>query len=79
MAFGQKRALIVWQRIILPDGSSLTIDNVPASDASRYGGLQDKVDIHTSHGDYPVKRAFITVTFFEFSFIHGIHGLSPIT
>ncbi len=47
VAFGQKRALIVWQRIILPNGSSLTIDNVPASDASGYGGLQDKVDIHT--------------------------------
>jgi type IV secretion system protein VirB10 len=47
VAFGQKRALIVWQRIILPDGSSLRIDNVPATDASGYAGLQDKVDFHT--------------------------------
>lgn len=47
VAFGQKRALIVWQRIILPDGSSLKIDNVPATDASGYAGLQDKVDLHT--------------------------------
>ncbi|QGP79376.1 TrbI/VirB10 family protein [Sphingobium sp. CAP-1] len=47
VAFGQKRALIVWQRIILPDGSSLRIDNVPASDASGYAGLQDKVDFHS--------------------------------
>jgi len=47
VAFGQKRALIVWQRIILPDGSSLTIDNVPATDASGFAGLQDKVDFHT--------------------------------
>ncbi|MES1975404.1 MAG: TrbI/VirB10 family protein [Pseudomonadota bacterium] len=47
VAFGQKRALIVWQRIILPDGSSLRIDNVPASDAAGYAGLQDKVDFHT--------------------------------
>jgi type IV secretion system protein VirB10 len=46
VAFGQKRALIVWQRIILPDGSSLTIGNVPATDASGYAGLQDKVDFH---------------------------------
>jgi type IV secretory pathway VirB10-like protein len=47
VAFGQKRALIVWQRIMLPDGSSLRIDNVPASDAAGYAGLQDKVDFHT--------------------------------
>ncbi|SDA36870.1 TrbI/VirB10 family protein [Sphingomonas sp. NFR15] len=47
VAFGQKRALIVWQRIMLPDGSSVRIDNVPATDASGYAGLQDKVDFHT--------------------------------
>lgn len=47
VAFGQKRALIVWQRIIMPDGSSLRIDNVPAADPSGYAGLQDTVDVHT--------------------------------
>ncbi len=47
VAFGQMRALVVWQRIILPDGSSLRIDNVPATDPSGYAGLQDKVDFHT--------------------------------
>lgn len=47
VAFGQKRALIVWQRIVFPDGSSLRIDNVPATDASGYAGLQDKVNFHT--------------------------------
>jgi type IV secretory pathway VirB10-like protein len=47
VAFGQKRALVVWQRIMLPNGSSLQIDNVPATDASGYAGLQDKVDFHT--------------------------------
>jgi type IV secretory pathway VirB10-like protein len=47
VAFGQTRALIVWQRIILPDGSSLRIDNVPATDPSGYAGLADKVDMHT--------------------------------
>lgn len=47
VAFGQKRALIVWQRIIMPNGSSLRIDNVPATDPSGYSGLTDKVDFHT--------------------------------
>ena len=47
VAFGQKRARIVWQRIVMPDGSSLRIDNVPATDPSGYAGLGDKVDMHT--------------------------------
>jgi type IV secretory pathway VirB10-like protein len=47
VAFGQSRALVVWQRIIMPDGSSLKIDNVPATDPSGYAGLSDKVDFHT--------------------------------
>jgi type IV secretion system protein VirB10 len=47
VAFGQKRALVVWQRIILPDGASIRIDNVPATDTAGYAGLADKVDVHT--------------------------------
>lgn len=47
VAFGQRRALIVWQRIVMPDGSSLELDNVPATDAAGYAGLEDKVDLHT--------------------------------
>jgi type IV secretion system protein VirB10 len=47
VAFGQSRALVVWQRIILPNGSSIVIDNLPATDASGYAGLQDEVDYHT--------------------------------
>nr|WP_210425505.1 TrbI/VirB10 family protein [Novosphingobium sp. SG720] len=47
VAFGQSRALVVWQRIVLPDGSSIRIDNVPATDPSGYAGLSDKVDYHT--------------------------------
>ncbi|SLJ91123.1 TrbI/VirB10 family protein [Novosphingobium mathurense] len=47
VAFGQKRALVVWQRILLPDGSSIRIDNVPAADTAGYAGLTDKVDLHT--------------------------------
>ena len=47
VAFGQRRALVIWQRIILPDGRSLNLDNVPATDPSGYAGLADKVDFHT--------------------------------
>lgn len=47
VAFGQRRALLVWQRIILPDGASLQLDNLPATDAAGYAGLADQVDFHT--------------------------------
>ena len=47
VAFGQKRALVVWQRIVQPDGSSITLDNMPATDPAGYAGLQDRVDFHT--------------------------------
>jgi type IV secretion system protein VirB10 len=47
VAFGQSRALVVWQRIILPNGSSIRIDNVPAADTEGYAGLSDRIDRHT--------------------------------
>ena len=46
ISYGQNRALVIWQRIIMPDGSSIRLDNAPATDASGYAGLVDKVDYH---------------------------------
>jgi type IV secretion system protein TrbI len=47
VAYGQRRALLVWQRIVFPDGSSMRLDNMPATDLSGYAGLEDEVDFHT--------------------------------
>ena len=47
VAYGQKRALLVWTRIVLPNGDSIVIDNLPATDVAGYSGLEDEVDIHT--------------------------------
>lgn len=47
VAFGQSRALVVWQRIIMPNGTSIQIDNVPATDTKGHAGLKDEVDYHT--------------------------------
>ncbi len=47
VAFGQKRALVVWQRLIRPDGSSFVVDNLPATDEAGYAGLEDEIDRHT--------------------------------
>ena len=47
VTFGQKRALLVWQRLVMPDASSISLENLPATDTSGYAGLEDKVDAHT--------------------------------
>lgn len=47
VAFGQKRALVVWTRLILPNGNSTVIENLPATDVAGYAGLEDEVDFHT--------------------------------
>ena len=46
VSFGQERALIVWDRIIFPKGSSIQIDALPGADLGGYAGLSDKVDNH---------------------------------
>lgn len=47
VAFGQRRALLVWERLVMPDASSIALDNAPATDAAGYSGLSDGVDFHT--------------------------------
>ena len=44
---GQSRALVVWNRLIRPDGSSLVIEKLSGVDLSGQAGLRDKVDRHT--------------------------------
>ena len=47
VAFGQSRALLIWQRIVFPDGASTQLDNMPATDSGGYAGVSDSVDFHT--------------------------------
>lgn len=46
VAYGQTRVLLVWTRLIMPDGTSLVLDRLPASDTEGYAGLEDRVDWH---------------------------------
>ncbi|CAL5242290.1 hypothetical protein PASLES2_13100 [Pseudomonas aeruginosa] len=46
VSYGQSRVQVVWNRIILPDTSSLTIDNLVGTDPAGYSGLEDGVDYH---------------------------------
>ena len=46
VTYGQKRALVVWNRIIFPDATSLTLKGMPGSDAAGFAGFADQVDNH---------------------------------
>lgn len=46
VAMGQRRVLVAWQRIIFPDGSSMTLDAMPGVSRDGYAGFQDQVDNH---------------------------------
>ena len=37
----------MWTRIVFPDGASLELDNMPATDVAGFAGLEDRVDSHT--------------------------------
>lgn len=46
IGYGQSRLLLVWQRLIFPDGRSVALENMPATDGAGHAGLTDKVDAH---------------------------------
>jgi type IV secretion system protein VirB10 len=46
VSFGQRRVLLVWTRLILPDTSSIALDRLPGIDPAGYTGLEDGVDWH---------------------------------
>ncbi|MGY4307872.1 type IV secretory pathway VirB10-like protein [Bradyrhizobium sp. USDA 4369] len=46
VAFGQSRVLLVWTRLIMPNGRSIVLERQTGADTSGYAGLQDEVDNH---------------------------------
>ena len=46
IAFGQSRALLVWNRLIMPNGRSIILERQPGTDSEGYAGLEDQVDNH---------------------------------
>src|SRR5207237_2654859 len=44
VAFGQSRVLLVWTRLIIPNGSSIVLERQQSADAGGYSGLEDAVD-----------------------------------
>ncbi|PAP92020.1 TrbI/VirB10 family protein [Mesorhizobium wenxiniae] len=46
VAFGQRRILLVWNRLIFPNGRSIVLERQPGADTAGYAGLEDGVDYH---------------------------------
>lgn len=44
IAFGQSRVLLVWTRLILPNGQSIVLERQVGADPQGYAGLEDQVD-----------------------------------
>lgn len=43
---GQNRVLVIWSRMIFPDGSSLVLDNLQGADQSGFSGFKGTVNRH---------------------------------
>lgn len=46
VGFGQRRVLLVWNRLIMPNGRSIVLERQPGTDSEGYAGLEDGVDYH---------------------------------
>src|SRR5690606_31704041 len=46
VAFGQDRVLVTWSRLILPDGRSVDLGALPATDALGFARPHDRVERH---------------------------------
>jgi type IV secretory pathway VirB10-like protein len=48
VAFGQDRVLLVWTRLIMPNGQTMVLERQPGADSQGLAGLEDDVDYHWS-------------------------------
>jgi type IV secretion system protein TrbI len=46
VSFGQSRVLLVWTRLIMPNGRSVVLERQQGADPGGYSGLEDEVDNH---------------------------------
>jgi type IV secretory pathway VirB10-like protein len=46
VTYGQRRVLLVWTRLLMPDGSSIVLERLPGVDMAGYSGVEDGVNWH---------------------------------
>jgi type IV secretion system protein TrbI len=49
VSFGQSRVLLVWTRMIFPNGRSIVLERQAGADPEGYAGLEDQVDYQPQH------------------------------
>ena len=69
ITYGQKRVLVVWNRLILPNGTTLNIAGSPGLDQVGYSGMKGKVDEHWGR--------MITAALLASLFVTGAEVISP--
>ena len=48
VVYGQNRVIVIWDRIVFPDGTSLNLEGMIGGDQSGYAGFKQKIDNHYS-------------------------------
>ncbi len=46
VAWGQRRVLVVWNRLLLPNGDSINLEGMQGIDLLGHAGYNDKIDLH---------------------------------
>ena len=46
VSFGQDRVLLVWTRLVMPNGRSIVLERQAGADTQGFAGLEDEVDHH---------------------------------
>ncbi len=46
ISYGQERILVVWTRVIMPNGNSISLENMPGIDLSGYAGVSGSINDH---------------------------------
>ena len=60
VSFGQNRVLVVWNRLVFPDGTTLNIAGTPGIDQGGSSGLRGRVN---EHWDQMIKAALLASAF----------------
>jgi type IV secretory pathway VirB10-like protein len=47
VTYGQRRVLLVWTRLLMPNGSSIMLERLPGVDGAGYSGVEDGVNWHS--------------------------------
>ncbi len=46
VTFGQSRVLLVWTRLLMPNGQAIVLERQPGTDSQGFSGVEDSVDYH---------------------------------